>query len=641
MREYARYAVMTLAATAIAVGAYGVMVGARVFTVWSVALFVAAVVFEFTAKRSGLPTRAVSAADSPKTVSSIARRAESASAPVSVSPLFEQVATPLEPAVDSCSASSEATTQQTTSVAAEVAAPMDAAATSALVPDDGSLPSRRPMFRAPSSVEPVDVAVAFQQAASAAGEVLSAHLWLEDVSSGTLRLIASCGTLRPTGDPEPIEGSCLGDALSRGTAVLCPEMIQNAPAGERTVWRYALPLSSGDARGVASVDVVSDEPDRAVLTEAGSALRSALTGALALHVAREQTRASNTLLEATSELSRLVDPEAVTEALLKRAIALSSAQTGSVMLLGDDGRLSIANSVGLPDDVALVTSTGEGEGIAGWVLTTGQPVVVEDLEAKGPRSRRHGIRSAVSVPIADDDGILGVLNVGNRTFRARFSSSHRDSLETLGRIGALALRTARALKTSQELYFDTLKALAVALETKDPYARGGTARVVDLSCKLAEALGMSEREQTAVRIASLLHDVGMSAAGDVVAVSDRPLSTVEWGLVKVHPVIAADVLEQAPALREAIPIVYHHHERFDGDGYVVGLAAQTIPLGARVLAVADSYVAMTSDRPYRGAMSAEAALKELRGNAGTQFDPDVVTALECIIGDVSKRPASR
>lgn len=150
---------------------------------------------------------------------------------------------------------------------------------------------------------------------------------------------------------------------------------------------------------------------------------------------------------------------------------------------------------------------------------------------------------------------------------------------------------------------------------------------------------MPEKDRNAVRVAALLHDVGMAAAGDVVAVTDRPLSTVEWGMVKVHPVIAADVLEQAPALREAIPIVYHHHERYDGGGYVVGLAADTIPLGARVLAVADAYVAMTSDRPYRAALGAQAALREMRANAGTQFDPDVVAALENLVGDSSRRAA--
>lgn len=629
MRKYGRFAYLSLAGMGVVVGVFGLLLGVRAFTIWSVALFVAAIVLDQVSRPPRAATKKASVKPAAKAAG--ARATASAPPPATVHPEVSKpsVPEPEAPAAQTDTETNAAPTPPDLSALPEVVLDTEADAAA-----DGEPPVPQ---RMPASVEPVDVAAALESAARAAGEVLAAHLWLEDESTGTLRLIAATGSLRPTGDPEPLAGTCLGRALATGVAAFCAESIHTPPEGERKVWRYAVPLSSGDARGVAAVDVVGDDPDRGVLTEAAAVLRSALTGSLALHVAREQTRASNALLEATRELSRLVDPDAVVDVLLRQAMAMASAQTGSVMLLGDDGRLAIATSLGLPEDVPLVTSMGEGEGIAGWVLATGQPVVVEDLECKGPRSRRHGIRSAVSVPIADDDGILGVLNVGNRTFRARFSNSHRDSLETLARMGAFALRTARALETSQELYFDTLKALAVALETKDPYSRGSTDRVVDLVCALAEEMGMSEKDRTAVRIAALLHDVGMSAAGDVVAVSDRPLSTVEWGMVKVHPVIAVDVLEQAPALREAIPIVYHHHERFDGDGYVVGLAAQTIPLGARVLAVADSFVAMTSDRPYRAAMTPDVALREMRKNAGAQFDPDVVTALESVIDEGIRR----
>jgi HD-GYP domain-containing protein (c-di-GMP phosphodiesterase class II) len=125
----------------------------------------------------------------------------------------------------------------------------------------------------------------------------------------------------------------------------------------------------------------------------------------------------------------------------------------------------------------------------------------------------------------------------------------------------------------------------------------------------------------------MLHDIGMSAAGEVVAVSDRRLSTVEWGMLKMHPVIAAEILAQAPALREAVPIVYHHHEHYDGGGYVGGLAGEAIPIGARILAVADAFVAMTSERPYRGAKTQAAAIAELVAESGAQFDPYVVQTL--------------
>ena len=364
-----------------------------------------------------------------------------------------------------------------------------------------------------------------------------------------------------------------------------------------------------------------------MLNYAAAGLRGALSGALALHVARSETAAARALIDAGLELSRLLDANAVMEAALRRGMELAQAQTGSIMLVDETtGHLHIAASSGLSAEVVEDTEVSEGEGIAGWVFHSRQPLIVEDLDNRGPRSRRHGIRSAISVPIADDDGALGVLNVGSRAFHARFSQSHLEVLSSIGRTTAVALRNALAVRCARDLYFDTLKALALALETKDPFTRGGTARVVDYAVAVGTYLGLTSAEAEALRIAAMLHDVGMSAAGEMVAVSKRPLSTVEWGMLKMHPVIAAEILAQTPALREVIPIVYHHHEHFDGTGYVAGLSGEGIPLGARILAVADAYVAMTSDRPHRGAMSRAEAIAELREGSGNQFDPDVVTA---------------
>jgi HD-GYP domain-containing protein (c-di-GMP phosphodiesterase class II) len=297
------------------------------------------------------------------------------------------------------------------------------------------------------------------------------------------------------------------------------------------------------------------------------------------------------------------------------------------MLIDDTGNLRIAAAKGLPDQVVLETRVAQGDGIAGMVLATRQPLVVEDLTGGSDRSRRHGIRTAVSVPIADDQGVVGVLNVGAREFSARFSRSHMDALESLGMIGAVALRNAEASTSSRDLYFDTLKALALALETKDPYSRGTTEKVLNLATELGRSLGLEPRPLQALRVAALLHDVGMAAVGDAAAVGNRPLSTVEWGLLKMHPAIAAEVIASAPSLLDAVPIVYHHHERFGGGGYVSGLAGEDIPCGARILSVADAYTAMTSDRPYRRARTQAEAMSEIEAESGSQFDPRVVDAL--------------
>jgi hypothetical protein len=481
----------------------------------------------------------------------------------------------------------------------------------------------------PMSVEPCDVLESLLRNAGLAGRAVSAHLWLEDVGTPTLRLVCAEGPVRPDPTPVPAADGVLGAALSHEVAQ--HERVGSPMSGESQApqWRYALPLLTDEASGVVAVDFADEtEPDSAVMDQVFSAMRGLLMGSLALHVARSEASSARQLLETATDLSRLIDPDAVVNSALQHALKLSGAETGSVMLLDPlSGQMRIACACGLPESVVGDTRVSEGEGIAGWVLASGRPLVVEDLDHQGPQSRRHGVLSAASVPISDDDGVLGVLNVGSRRFHARFSRSHVRALEAIGRIAAIALRNARAMTLTQDLFFDTLKALALAMETRDPYTRGGTARILEIATSLGEKMALGESDAHALKLGALLHDIGMSAAGDGVTATSRPLTTVEWGMLKMHPQIAAEILDQAPALRQVVPIVFHHHERYDGSGYAQGLAGDDIPLGARILSVADAYVAMTSARPYRLAMTAEKAMGELAAGAGSQFDPKVVDAL--------------
>jgi len=496
---------------------------------------------------------------------------------------------------------------------------------------DGTRVKLPPAFSAPRGPEPRDVVKAFADACGAAGDVLSAHLWLEDPESSTLRMVAAAGRFKPTPEPVPTAGTTLGSAVVDQAAVLVREF-ETTVAGERhSVWRFAVPVGVEDIRGAAAVDIAGAAPDRRIINSVAAFHRPLLAAALCVYVAQEQSKAASAMLETARELSRIVDPKALVEVLLARAIDVAQASTGSVMLLDEDRILTIACAHGLPDEVVESARAGEGDGIAGWVLATGQPVVIEDLVAK-PTGHRHDVRTAISVPIADEDGILGVLNVGAREFRARPRASVAEALEALGRAGAVSLRTARAFEASRDLYFDTLRALARAVEAHNPTAPASMERLLTVVTDVARACGLEAQDIEALRVATLMHDIGMSGVDTSAHRGERPLTTVEWGLVKVHPVIAAHALAQVPALRDVIPIVLHHHERFDGTGYVDGLAGEDIPLPARVFAVADAFVAMTSLRPYRVAMEPPEAIAVLREHAGSQFDPDVVDALVMMSG---------
>jgi len=158
-----------------------------------------------------------------------------------------------------------------------------------------------------------------------------------------------------------------------------------------------------------------------------------------------------------------------------------------------------------------------------------------------------------------------------------------------------------------------------------PHYRGQpSALIASIVVALARQLELPDAEVDRIRIAALLHDVGKIAVPEDILEKPAALTSAEWRTVVQHPRIGQVILEQASSLREAIPVVLHHHERFNGGGYPHGLRGAEIPLGARIVAVADAYHAMVHDRPYSSARDHDRALEELRAHAGTQFDPKVV-----------------
>jgi len=166
--------------------------------------------------------------------------------------------------------------------------------------------------------------------------------------------------------------------------------------------------------------------------------------------------------------------------------------------------------------------------------------------------------------------------------------------------------------------------LARAIEARDPYSSGHAARVTAIAEVIAARLGWDEEQIDVLRIGAALHDIGKLAVPDTVLRKPGPLDETELDHVRAHPQEGARMLELVGTLRAAVPCVLHHHERWDGRGYPAGSAGTEIPVEARVLAVADAFDAMTSDRPYRRALTQGKAISELERCAGTQFDPEVV-----------------
>jgi putative nucleotidyltransferase with HDIG domain len=181
-----------------------------------------------------------------------------------------------------------------------------------------------------------------------------------------------------------------------------------------------------------------------------------------------------------------------------------------------------------------------------------------------------------------------------------------------------------------------LSSLSAVVEDRDPYARGHASRVAVLAHSIARRVGFDRERIECLRTGAVLHDIGKIAVPREVLLKPGPLDPAELLQIRRHPTAGARILRAVGAALDALPLVLYHHERWDGAGYPSGRAYTEIPVEARILAVADSFDAMTTNRPYREARRADAALRELERCAGTQFDPELVEAFvdACYEGDL-------
>src|SRR5205823_13014971 len=184
----------------------------------------------------------------------------------------------------------------------------------------------------------------------------------------------------------------------------------------------------------------------------------------------------------------------------------------------------------------------------------------------------------------------------------------------------------RSAAENRELFLGTVKALAAAIDGKDPYTRGHSERVSRFSVATAQALGLPLDEIEKIRVSALLHDVGKIGIDDRVLKKPSALDDEEFELMKTHPQKGYKIMSQIPAMKEFLPGMYMHHEMINGQGYPQGLQGDQIPMQALVVSVADTFDAMTTERPYQRAMDLEAALTRLKSFVGTRYDARVVAA---------------
>ena len=253
------------------------------------------------------------------------------------------------------------------------------------------------------------------------------------------------------------------------------------------------------------------------------------------------------------------------------------------------------------------------------ILITGAPDIDAALEAM-----RLGAYDHLSKPLN-----LAALEmtVDRALEKKRLVEENREyqrDLESMVQERTKQLSTAN--EDLQRLFTGSIKALAQALEAKDEYTQGHSARVAEESVNIARYLSLSETEIQRMWLAGYLHDIGKIGIKEAVLNKPGKLNEEEWNLIQQHPVVAGRILGPIPELSDIIDIIVHHHERYDGSGYPDGLEGNSIPLGARILAVADTYDALTSRRPYRDSLTLEEAYRILEEAAGTYLDPVIARA---------------
>jgi hypothetical protein len=333
-----------------------------------------------------------------------------------------------------------------------------------------------------------------------------------------------------------------------------------------------------------------------------------------------------TLLRTGFHVGRIASLDELLNQILTDAIKALDAQRGSIVLADPktgELKLAVAQS---PRLGSAGIKRPFSRTIAERCFTQGESLLCRDVniepELAGVASVQCGaMASIVCAMLRTPRRPLGVLQLDRGHFQDPFDESDFYLADAIAATVAVGIESAQLVQHERAQFLQTVTALARTVDVRDSYTGDHTRRVTDYSLLLADALRLPPPERYHIEIGAPLHDIGKIGIDDAILRKPGKLTDEEYERMKQHTVLGANILQSIHNLAPMIPIVRHHHERWDGRGYPDGLAREQISQTARIVAVADAFDAMTSDRPYRRALSADAAFAELVAKAGTHFDP--------------------
>ncbi|MFH1485172.1 MAG: HD domain-containing phosphohydrolase [Chloroflexota bacterium] len=333
------------------------------------------------------------------------------------------------------------------------------------------------------------------------------------------------------------------------------------------------------------------------------------------------------LFEMGRTFTSQADLEWALKTMLDSALQETKSQGGAIFLIDDeDKELKLCVECHLVADGRNALSSS----IAKLVTSTGEPLAIKGGKQGGPELLLAGTKgsfvSTLCVPLQVGRRAVGALQIYKTTQGKGFMQSDLEMLSIAGGQVGIAIENKRLSTKLGDSYLNVITSLASALEARNHDVQDHCRVLAACSMAAGKALNMRRVDLESLRLGGMFHDIGKIGIPDNILQKPASLTEDEYAVIKKHPEIGVEILKPVEMLREVIPLVRHHHERFDGTGYPDGLKGQAIPIGARILAVADAYTAMTSARPYRTPLTHSAAIQELKANSGTQLDPAIVEA---------------
>lgn len=334
------------------------------------------------------------------------------------------------------------------------------------------------------------------------------------------------------------------------------------------------------------------------------------------------------LLRTSRHLRHISSLDELLTAILDDVIRALDAQRGAIILLDQHYALEL-RALRAPSLPAHAVGLGYSRTLADKCISQGESLLCQDVKLESSLRdaksvRRGAMMSIICAVLRSPYHRLGVLHLDRGPFQEPFTPADLYLADAIAATAAMSIECAYMVERQQHEFIASVTSLAQTVEQRDPYRSRHTRRVTDYAVLLARELGLAPAEIDRIRIGAPLLDIGKIAVDDAILRKPGRLTADEFEMMKTHTITGASILQSMSGLNPMVSIVRHHHERWDGRGYPDGLASEDIPQIARIVAVADAFDAMTSDRPYRAALPAEIAFAEILKNAGSHFDPECV-----------------